>query len=158
MSELRKDYIFDKWVIISEKRGKRPNEFKKPKPKDKIPKDCPFCQGNENLTGKEHFRIEYNKKWTIRCFENLFSAVSPKYKGKIKTRGILTSGPAYGHAEVIVESPFHNKQLEDLPAQHIKDVLETYAQRIQYYTKDKNINYVSVFKNHNKEEYQHNKC
>jgi len=155
MSELRKDYIFDRWVIISEKRGKRPQQFSQTKLKssnNKIEKPCVFCVGNENLTAKEIFRIGDDKTWIIRAFRNLFPAVEPKNFTRIKTKNkLLTSTNAYGYHEIIVDSNNHSKQLHDLPASHIKDLLVVFIQRIRGLSKDKKIKYVTIFKNHMKE-------
>lgn len=154
MSELRKDYIFDKWVIISEKRSKRPNEYKKHtiNSNNLNSKTCFFCPGNEKKTGKETLKVTDSKgNWIIRCFENKFSAVTTRHRGKLRTKSILTSVPAYGYAEVIAETPSHTKQLTDLPTSHIKTLLEVYSKRISFYAKNKYINYVSVFKNHGRE-------
>ena len=52
MGELRKDYILDKWVIISEKRKKRPHEYKE-KPPLVVEKVNYFAPGNEKLTPTE---------------------------------------------------------------------------------------------------------
>ena len=38
MPQLRKNPIFDTWVIISEERALRPNDFS-----NVTPSDCPFC-------------------------------------------------------------------------------------------------------------------
>ena len=58
--ELRKDYLLDRWVIIAEKRSKRPRQFEKSKIKEGI---CDFCPGNEHLTPKEISRVEEQGKW-----------------------------------------------------------------------------------------------
>lgn len=54
MSELRKDPVTRRWVIIATERAKRPSDFVKPKPDSSaIPEyldKCPFCEGNENQT------------------------------------------------------------------------------------------------------------
>lgn len=150
MSELRKDYILDRWVLISQKRGKRPNEFiTKLKPQKKFQKNCAFCPGNEHLTPKETFVLKSSKGWVIRCFKNKYGAIDNKATKQKKTQFI--SIPAYGYSEIVVDSRYHDKQLEDLSVSHIKDVLETFVQRISFFASDKKIKHVSVFRNHNKE-------
>ncbi|HNI12454.1 MAG TPA: galactose-1-phosphate uridylyltransferase, partial [bacterium] len=51
MSELRKDPIVNRWVIISEERGKRPSDFAETP--SQLTTSCPFCAGNEHLTPSE---------------------------------------------------------------------------------------------------------
>ncbi len=151
--KLRKDYILDRWVIISEKRGKRPHEFKKSKEKHKSKdKDCFFCPGNEELTPKEIYRRNDNKgKWKIRVIPNKFAAVDIKSKTKNKQKKHIKEINAYGYHEVLIETNKHNKQLWDLDEKEIAEVLEVYNLRIKELEKDKNIKYVTIFKNHGKE-------
>ena len=52
MTELRKDPIVGRWVIISTERAKRPHEFpsEKTERKEGI---CPLCPGSERMTPPE---------------------------------------------------------------------------------------------------------
>ena len=61
--ELRKDYLLDRWVIISEKRSERPRQFDSAK-HEKQEGVCYFCPGNENLTPPEIARINDKKGTT----------------------------------------------------------------------------------------------
>jgi UDPglucose--hexose-1-phosphate uridylyltransferase len=149
MSELRKDYFLPRWVIINTQRGKRPHQFQKAVMQDVS--FCFFCPGNENTTPPETYRTGTSKKWRIRVFPNKFAVVDDKGKIKKKTRGLLTHDYAYGVHEVLVETPNHKKQLWDLSMSQIEDVLRVYHLRINEISKQKNIKYVLVFKNHGKE-------
>ena len=149
--ELRKDYILDRYVIISTGRGKRPREFKQKEVKEKKG-ICFFCPGNEKLTPPEIGRLGTKKKWRMRWFANKFAAVDLKGNPIIRTdNDYFTFASAYGYHEVIVETNDHKKQLADLTKSQIKDVLKIYANRIEELSKKENIHYVSVFKNHGKE-------
>jgi UDPglucose--hexose-1-phosphate uridylyltransferase len=149
MLELRKDLVLDRWVIVSEKRGQRPKQFKKvEKLKDSF---CYFCPGNEKTTPKELGRIEKNNKWEIRWFPNKFPAVAKQGNLKLKKQGIYEHGNAYGYHEIITETNDHKKQLEDLSKEHIKKLLEVYIQRIKELEKKKGIKYVLLFKNKGRE-------
>jgi len=149
--ELRKDYILDRYVIISERRGERPFEFKKEETK-KEGKICFFCPGNEKLTPLEIGRIGSNERWQIRWFANKFYAVEPEGNPIIRTDNrYFTFSDAYGYHEVVVETDDHEKQLADLSVQEIKDVLNVCARRIEDLRKRPHIGYVSVFKNHGRD-------
>lgn len=149
--ELRKDYILDRYVLISDERGKRPFEFKKEEIKEEG-KVCFFCPGNEDLTPPEIGRIGTKEKWQIRWFPNKFAAVKPYGNAVIRTDNrYFTFSDAYGYHEVIAETDDHEKQLSDLNVQEIKDVLNVYARRIEDLSRKDNISYVSVFKNHGKD-------
>lgn len=53
MSELRKDPVTGRWVIISTERRKRPSDFRL-ESVDITPDDgCPFCEGHEEMTPRE---------------------------------------------------------------------------------------------------------
>jgi UDPglucose--hexose-1-phosphate uridylyltransferase len=94
----------------------------------------------------------FNPHNANRWFANKFSAVEPKGNSIIRTDNTFyTFSDAYGYHEVIVETNDHNKQLYDLPKEDIKDILSVYGLRIKELLKDKNIKYVSVFKNHGKD-------
>jgi UDPglucose--hexose-1-phosphate uridylyltransferase len=149
MLELRKDYILDRWVIVSEKREKRPNEFKRSeKTKERF---CYFCQGNEDTTPKEIGRIEEKGKWIIRWFPNKFPAVSKEGNPRFKKQSIYEHGNAYGYHEIIVETNDHKKQFSDLSKEHITKILKVYMTRIKELSKKKGIKYVLVFKNQGRE-------
>ena len=149
MIELRKDYILNRWVIISEKRGARPKQFKKIE--QKFEGLCYFCPGNEHTTPPEIGRIQKNGKWIIRWFPNKFPALEAKGSPKLKKNGIYHSGNAYGYHEVIAETNDHSKQLSDLPAEHIEKLLNVYVERIKVLSKKKGIEYVLIIKNHGRE-------
>jgi len=148
MGELRRDYILDRWVIISSGRSKRPHELQKAVTRVQGG-PCYFCPGNEKLTPPEIGRIVRNGDWQLRWFENKFPALKPEGQALPKTDNrFYTSASAYGYHEVLVETPRHDKQLAQLSADDIEDVLHIYARRIVELESKPNIKYVNVFKNH----------
>ncbi len=135
-NEYRKDYLLDRWVIITANRGKRPKEFVRKTKAKKHEDGCVFCAGNEHLTPPEISRIGDGKGgWLVRCFPNKFNAVDLKFPR------------AYGTHEVIVETPEHDKRLAELSVLGIERVLRMYLQRIKALSRLKRIKYVSIFKN-----------
>jgi len=151
MGELRKDYILDRYVIISEIRNKRPDEFITEPVKEKKG-TCVFCPGSEQLTPEEIDRFEKNGKWYIRVFPNKFPAVEEKGEANIRTDNqFFTFSASYGKHEVLVETDDHKKQLSDLSVSQIKDIFKMYVKRIQALEKTYGMKYVLVFKNHGDE-------
>ena len=115
MHELRKDYLLNRWAIISTERAKRPRDFVREHPKIKEEGPCPFCPGNERLTPPEIARIEEDKEWVFRVFPNKFPAVTPEGVPEVTTRDVFfTTGNAFGQHEVVVETPNHAQKLADL--------------------------------------------
>ena len=150
MVEMRKDYLLDRWVIISEKRGKRPHQFHKEEIQLKDTLGL-FLPGNEHMTPPEIGRIEEKGSWKIRWFPNKFAAVVPhKTLGKKKSK-FFESMNAHGYHEIIVETPSNVLQLWDLPKDHITQLLQVYSLRIKTLSKKKGVAYVDVFKNHGRE-------
>ena len=143
--ELRKDYILDRWVVISSARGKRPHQFKSGT-QEKAKKDF-FAPGNEKLTPPEIGRIEKDGKWVLRWFPNKFGAVEAEGELNVKTDNTFyTYASAYGYHEILVETP-DDKQLAELSVERIKQVLQVYSLRIIELSKKEGIKYVNVFKN-----------
>lgn len=149
VNELRREYVFNQWVIVAKERGKRPHEFKKGQAVKKPVNGCVFCPGNEDMTPPEISRIEENGKWLIRTIYNKFAATT-----NVNRRfheNFLTKYSAYGKHEVIIETPEHNRALGDLSVEHIAKLVDVYAERIKENEKDPRIKYVLVFKNHGSE-------
>ena len=89
MSELRKDPIVGRWVIIAPDRAKRPEDFKS-EFKSVDGGYCPFCEGNEDATPSEILAYREagskpnSKDWRIRVVPNKFPAL--KVEGDLKKR------------------------------------------------------------------------
>jgi len=135
-SEIRKDYIQEKFVIISPKRGKRPHDTITPKEyyKKKLDPSCIFCPQNINNVPSLYLKGKKNN-WNIKVIANKFPAVS------------LDNKNAYGQQEVVIETSDHTKELEDLSVNNITELLEAYSQRTKVISKNKNIEYILIFKN-----------
>ena len=52
-SELRKDPVTGRWVIIAGERGRRPNPFRCHPLPEEGGEACPFCPGHEGMTPPE---------------------------------------------------------------------------------------------------------
>ncbi|MEM5799879.1 MAG: galactose-1-phosphate uridylyltransferase, partial [Candidatus Aenigmatarchaeota archaeon] len=102
--EIRKDYLLDRWVILSPKRAKRPHTIKEDLPlKDE---NCIFCPGNEDKTPKSIIEKPTNN-WKIRVFENKYPAVV-KGKAFSNITKFTTSVSAYGKHYIMIDTPIHN--------------------------------------------------
>ncbi|KAG5079351.1 hypothetical protein JHK86_003416 [Glycine max] len=76
--EVRKDIVWNRWVIFSPARAKRPSDFKSKSPADPNPnQQCPFCIGHEHECAPEIFRVPPgDPDWKIRVIQNLYPALS----------------------------------------------------------------------------------
>jgi len=133
--EIRKDYIQEKYVIIAPQRTQRPHELERPEQVTYVDKDkCVFCPDNlKNV--KTLLTIGLENDWQIKVIANIFPAVS------------LDNPKAYGIQEVIIETPHHHPEIEDLPTEHIAKLLEVYSERTKTISKNDKIEYILIFKN-----------
>jgi len=122
MSKYVPDVISHRWVIIASQRLARPENQNSRKSKGlKVSKSkkCSFCEKNEELSPAEVFRIgkgEVNKPgWSVRVISN-------KY-------------PITDYHEVIVHSPNHAKNIEELSEKQISHILHAYKERFNNYRK-----------------------
>ncbi|MCL7412432.1 MAG: sulfate adenylyltransferase, partial [ANME-2 cluster archaeon] len=166
MSELRKHYFLDEYCIIAAERGRRPSDFISEPEISRIT-DCAFCGGNEDKTppatavyrdGKvlKDTDGERVKDWQIRCFPNLYPALSPDAGGTKREGGLQGRErkwqvrEGYGFHEVIVETPRHGKTLPDLTDDETGLLMRAYRDRVVYHRSQRGIAYVSLFKNSGK--------
>ncbi len=132
-SEIRRDYIQEKYVIIAPRRAKR-HHLLASQPRPLTATTCFFCP--ENIQREEIIQlIGPRTRWDFAVLKNKFPAVSPN------------NPQAYGWQEIIVETSHPWNQLEDLPAEKIAKLLKLYGQRVKDITKNKKIKYVIIFKN-----------
>ncbi len=156
MSELRRDPIVGKWVIISVERGKRPSDFVRKTVSTKSG-FCPFCPGNEDKTPPEIMayrpaETEPNTPgWTLRVVPNKFPALRIEGDLERAGEGVYDRMNGIGAHEVIIESPNHKDTLSSIPEKALEDILWAYRDRIIDLKRDRRLKYVLIFKNHGEE-------
>lgn len=153
MSELRKDPILGRWVIISTERGKRPSDYSTMSEKLKSG-FCPFCMGNEDKTPPEILAYrpggtpQNTPGWTLRVVPNKFPAlVIEGDLGRVGV-GMFDKMNGIGAHEVIIETPDHNLTLPYMPEKRIEDLFWSFRDRILDLKKDRRFHYILIFKNH----------
>jgi UDPglucose--hexose-1-phosphate uridylyltransferase len=160
MSELRKDLVSGRWVVIATERSKRPDDFRPSGSAAQAPETagfCPFCEGSESKTPPEVYALRApgtrpdSPGWTVRVVPNKFPALTPGPPPPKATRGVFQSMEGRGVHEVIIENPDHALELGDLPLAHVRDVLRVFQLRIKAIEKEMHYQYVQVFKNKGKE-------
>lgn len=160
MSELRKDLISGRWVIIATERSKRPDDFRPAAgtPRAEEPRGfCPFCEGSETKTPPEVFALRAggtapdSPGWRVRVVPNKFPALNRGTTPPKHSRGIFEWMEGIGVHEVIIENPDHALEMSDLPVGHLKEVFGVFQQRIKAIEEDLHYQYVQLFKNKGKE-------
>ncbi len=152
MTELRKDPITKRWVIIAEGRIKRPKTGNETV-------SCPFCPGNEGKTPPEirvdpmEPRLAGEPYWRVRVVPNRFPAVGIIKEGLERPQrlGMYSTMDGYGAHEVIIESPHHNVRFEDQPTEQLMLILLRFKERIIDLYNDDQIKQILLYKNHGRE-------
>jgi UDPglucose--hexose-1-phosphate uridylyltransferase len=152
MTELRKDPIVGRWVIISTERAKRPHEF----PQEPAPRRegiCPLCPGSERMTPPEILAYRpdgqpNDPNWTLRVVSNKFPALRIEGDLGKAADGVYDRMNGIGAHEVVIESERHDVDLFDLPEKRFEDVLWAYRERLLDLKKDRRFKSVIIFKNH----------
>lgn len=152
-SEIRQNKITKQWVIYAPARRKRPKDFEKPEhEKVHVPlydKECPFCPGNDHMITSIITEIkEGEDSWKIRVIPNKFPAVIPKNNIRRYNKGIYLAMKGYGHHEVVIETPYHNQEIAQMPLKEVELIIEVYHKRYrELIKKDENM-MVIIFRNH----------
>lgn len=155
MSLLRYDVTTNDWVIFAPERTRRPHDLKKglvtPPLHESI---CPFCPGNEHLTGPEIFALRgstapNSPRWTVRVVPNRFPALRIEEDHHRHEEGPLFRflGGCGAH-EVIIETPEHDRLLAMQPVEHVEFVLRTLQLRFNDLVGDQRFQTIVIFKNH----------
>ncbi|MFA5038986.1 MAG: galactose-1-phosphate uridylyltransferase [Candidatus Omnitrophota bacterium] len=154
MTELRRDPVVGRWVIMNVDNPLTPRDIHTPSHYYEETSNCPFCFGNEYMTPPEiqAFRSPKTQPnsagWQVRVVPNKFPAL--QIEGKLDKRGmgIFDLSNGIGAHEVIIETPYHSKDLPDLDQAEVESVLRMYCQRSRDLQKDKRFKYIMIFKNY----------
>jgi len=151
-NEIRRDPISGYWVILSERRAKRPHQFVREKVKRRDEK-CPFCPGNEHMV-METDRIPEKGKWLVKAVRNKYPFVdeldektSLPREGVIKDEPFYYHFPSLGYHEVIIDTRSHNREVFEQGVLPTYRLLEMYKRRTGYMMRNRWIRCVSIFKN-----------
>lgn len=127
MAKYIPDSKSNRWVVIASSRTNRP-DTNPTKKSDKY--FCPFCEGNEEYTPPELWRIGgeglWNKPgWKVRVVPNKF--------------------PITDIHEVIIHSTDDEKDIAELPREQVRLIMQVYKDR---FNARKNEGHVLIFNNH----------
>jgi UDPglucose--hexose-1-phosphate uridylyltransferase len=152
MTELRKDPVVGRWVIISTERAKRPQEFP-PEPAPRREGVCPLCPGSERMTPPEILGYRQggqpnDPNWTLRVVPNKFPALRIEGELGKAADGIYDRMHGIGAHEIVIESERHDVDLFELPVKRFEDVLWAYRDRLVDLKNDHRFKSVIIFKNH----------
>src|SRR5918996_6218762 len=125
MSELRRDELSGRWVLLAPARAARPHTFPPPPRADTITADeCPFCPGNERLTPPEVYRTggggPDTPGWRVRVVPNLYPIVG------------APDGVAGAH-EVVIFTTDHGRSFGMLSYDEATEALTVLRDRVRHH-------------------------
>jgi len=152
MPEFRQNMVSKEWVIIATERAKRPDHFvQKKEARTPLPShraDCPFCPGNESMTPAPLFTIDKNGTWSLRVVPNKFAALQSHLTTQRKHEGRFLKADGFGIAEVIIETPFHNRTIATMDLQEVRNTVLTYRERYTALSKIEELDLITIFRNY----------
>lgn len=152
MSELRKDAVVDRWVIISDDPTLSPAIGDGPKPA-KEETFCPFCPGNEHygppeiLANRSGEDSPGGPQWHLRVIPNRSPLLVIEESLKRLGEGIYDKVTGAGANEVIIETPQHGLRQSELGLDELENLFWAYRDRIIDLKQDSRMRSVVIYKN-----------
>ena len=148
MGDMRKDYVSERFMIVSKKEDKV-----------KDPKKSPFAPGNESMTNPSVLSLvakdgmlqrlqdsddEFVEGWSIRVFESKNPIVSVDTENSYSDRPFY-SEPAYGYHYVVVASPNPKDTFATIDTEQWSNILVVIQDRLRWLYTQKGVTYVSIY-------------
>jgi UDPglucose--hexose-1-phosphate uridylyltransferase len=154
VSELRKDPVTGRWVIISTERRKRPSDFRLESVHIAPDPACPFCEGHEQMAPHELLAHRRNggppngPGWELRVVPNQFPVLRVEGDLDRQGEGLFDRMNGIGAHEVIIETPRHDLTLATMGDAAVEQVLWAFQERVRDLKQDRRFRYIIIFKNH----------
>ena len=151
VSELRHDILRDEWVIVADKRNKRPDDFSDEDTGQEYDLESDVFADPEK-TGQEKDVLIYRDEdgeWTTRVFPNKYPAIEIDHEQKDLSEGPYQSIVAAGNHEVVVTRD-GRKTFALLAQNELAEVIDAYRERYIELMNGKNVSSISIFHNHGK--------
>jgi UDPglucose--hexose-1-phosphate uridylyltransferase len=134
--ELRKDPITRSWVVIGHREGVAES-----------PVGCPFCSPKIDLQ-RPLLRLPAQGPWQVMVIPHPDPLYRVEGESSRQADGIYDTMRAVGADEIVIETPEHDRKLEDLAHDQILLVMDAWRQRLEDLKRDRRFKYVSVYKNY----------
>jgi len=151
MGDMRKDYVSERFMIVTKKDGKVKNT-----------KRSPFAPGNESMTNPSVLSLvakdgmlqrlqdsedEHVTNWSIRVFESKNPAVSIESENTYSDKPHY-SEPAYGYHYIVVATPDPKDSFSTIDVEQWSNVLVVIQDRLRWLYTQKGVTYVTIYANH----------
>jgi len=156
LNELRKDPLVGRWVaVLSE--SLPPAAYIRENPHETAEEDsCMLCAGRESETPREITRMspassaDAARKWSTRVIANFDPVFMVEGDLCRRGEGMYDKMNSIGASEIIIESPHHHVQPEDMGLEQMIRVIQTYRDRMADLEQDFRLRYTLIYKNHGK--------
>jgi len=147
MSELRRDPILRRWVIIAPERAAEITT-RRPARADVSDDPCPFCPGNEHLNPRAIAVVPDDAAWRVRVTPDKRPLL--RVEGELGRRGagMFDVMNAIGAHELVSDTRSHAQSWADFSAAQMAELLATYRARIRDLARDQRFRHAIVLKNH----------
>lgn len=139
MKDVRIDLFSGDMVISAPDRSSRPTDIKPIMDEEEVydiyDLNCPFCRGNEEYAAEKTFEICNGSEWVCRSVYNKYPIIDESCEG-IK-----------GNHEVMIDTYRHNGSFYNMSEKEFNNMFLMYKNRYEKYINDKDVLYVSIFKN-----------
>ena len=152
VSELRRDPVTGRWVVVSTERPRADDFDRQPvaiRPDDQ----CPFCAGHEHMTPFEVLAYRNGSPsnqpgWDLRVVPNQSPIVRVEGDLDRQGEGLFDKMNGIGAHEVIIESPRHDDTLATQDEAGAERLLRAFQERIHDLRRDLRFKSFVPFKNH----------
>lgn len=149
MGELRQDLLTGRWVVVAPSRGERPiagDSAAAGEDRPALDPGCPFCPGNEEELPSIRWEAPGPGPhgWRCRAVPNRYPAFeagrTPPGSGVPEALDEAPgpdyasrplSAPALGRQEVLIESPYHDREPAGMSPEEAVWVLRAYRERLR---------------------------
>jgi UDPglucose--hexose-1-phosphate uridylyltransferase len=154
MSELRRDPITGRWIVLTPEHTRRPSDFipaPEPPPSSAV---CPFCEGHESMAGIEllSWRAEGTSAngpgWQVRVIPNREPILRVEAAHALPGQQVFQTLEGLGAHEVIIETPRHDETLSTMTREKLFCVLWAWRERMRDLKRDGRLRQFVVVKNH----------
>jgi len=154
MSELRRDPLLRRWVIIAPERRADLITRRLSRPPVTQEKPCPFCPGNEHMNPHEIYVVRTERTtqnpqgWAVRITPDqkpLLRIESPLERRGV---GLFDLMSATGAHELVTDTPDHDAHWADFDLTQMERLLRSYVSRYNDLRNDRRFHHAVIMKNY----------
>ncbi|HJQ75203.1 MAG TPA: hypothetical protein VJ814_09965 [Gaiellaceae bacterium] len=148
MSELRRDPILRRWVIMAPERGGDLVARRADQPVPERSGPCPFCPGHEDMNPEEIAMAGDGGAWGVRVTPDKRPLLRIEGDPERRAAGMFDVMNSIGAHELVSDTPEHALDWADFTTPHMTRLLAMYRARAADLRRDRRFRHVFVLKNH----------